>query len=409
MTSIDKSRSQNLSPALAPRWPEGLSIADVSNEHWKPSPLKEFVVKVHSRCNLACNYCYIYEMADDSWTTQPPSMSVDVARQTAKRIAEHAEKHELPTCSIVLHGGEPLLLGEKRLFELLTIFDDELCTFTSPVFCMQTNGLLLTDSTLQMLDYFGVQIGISLDGDRATNDKHRIRRSGAGTYAAVSERLKSLRDGKYSHLFSGLLATIDVTSDPINVYQALRSFDPPAVDFMLPHGNWTELPPGLDPSSEQTPYADWLIKMFDFWRASTRTEPYVRVFNEIMRGLDGNDSHWEAFGLSPVTLATIQTDGAFELVDTLKSTFNGAAGTGMNVFDDTLDALLEHPSVIAQQIGKEALSATCLACEFATVCGAGYYPHRYDQKSGFMNPSVYCRDLKKLIDHVRVATGNAHD
>lgn len=27
----------------------------------------EFVVKIHSRCNPACDYCYVYDMADQSW------------------------------------------------------------------------------------------------------------------------------------------------------------------------------------------------------------------------------------------------------------------------------------------------------------------------------------------------------
>jgi len=29
--------------------------------------LREFIAKVHSRCDLARDYCYIYEMADQSW------------------------------------------------------------------------------------------------------------------------------------------------------------------------------------------------------------------------------------------------------------------------------------------------------------------------------------------------------
>jgi uncharacterized protein len=33
---------------------------------WRPVPFREFIVKVHSRCDLACDYCYMYEMADRS-------------------------------------------------------------------------------------------------------------------------------------------------------------------------------------------------------------------------------------------------------------------------------------------------------------------------------------------------------
>jgi uncharacterized protein len=34
------------------------------------------------------------------------------------------------------------------------------------------------------------------------------------------------------------------------------------------------------------------------------------------------------------------------------------------------------------------------------VCGGGLYPHRYRPGEGFRNPSVYCPDLLRLIEHV---------
>ena len=34
-------------------------------------PLSQFVLKVHSRCDLACDHCYVYEAADQSWRGRP--------------------------------------------------------------------------------------------------------------------------------------------------------------------------------------------------------------------------------------------------------------------------------------------------------------------------------------------------
>ncbi len=50
---------------------------------WAPSPLVEFVLKIESRCNLNCDYCYVYNMGDESWRDQPSSMSLDVVDQLA--------------------------------------------------------------------------------------------------------------------------------------------------------------------------------------------------------------------------------------------------------------------------------------------------------------------------------------
>lgn len=39
----------------------------------------KFVVKVHSRCDLSCDHCYMYETADRSWRQQPQVMSAEIA------------------------------------------------------------------------------------------------------------------------------------------------------------------------------------------------------------------------------------------------------------------------------------------------------------------------------------------
>src|ERR1700746_395212 len=58
-------------------WPAGLYVPALLEEGWRPSPFREFIVKVHSRCDLSCDYCYMYEMADQSWRDQPRAMSAE--------------------------------------------------------------------------------------------------------------------------------------------------------------------------------------------------------------------------------------------------------------------------------------------------------------------------------------------
>ena len=37
--------------------------------------LTSFLVKVASRCNLDCDYCYVYHHADQSWRAMPEVLS----------------------------------------------------------------------------------------------------------------------------------------------------------------------------------------------------------------------------------------------------------------------------------------------------------------------------------------------
>src|SRR5688572_13853294 len=80
-----------------------------------PRPFRQFIVKVHSRCNLSCDYCYVYHHVDQSWRARPFVMSADTVRHLAARIGEHARRHPLPRIVVVLHGGEPLLAGPEAI------------------------------------------------------------------------------------------------------------------------------------------------------------------------------------------------------------------------------------------------------------------------------------------------------
>jgi uncharacterized protein len=90
----------------------------------------------------------------------------------------------------------------------------------------------------------------------------------------------------------------------------LARFQPPTIDFLLPHGNWSSPPPGRIPGSKETPYADWLISVFNHWYDAPRQEVRVRLFAEIMKLLLGGKSATELVGLSPYGAIVIETDGS---------------------------------------------------------------------------------------------------
>src|SRR3954469_20508253 len=109
-----------MGPEPRHEWPADLDVQAFLSSGWSPSPFREFIVKVHSRCDLSCDYCYMYEMADSSWKSQPKQMSPDVVDVVAARIAEHAEAHRLDEVEVIRHGGEPLLAGVDRIRAIVT-------------------------------------------------------------------------------------------------------------------------------------------------------------------------------------------------------------------------------------------------------------------------------------------------
>ncbi|RAY16042.1 hypothetical protein DPM19_09405 [Actinomadura craniellae] len=352
------------------------------------------MVKVHSRCNLSCDHCYVYEHADQSWRRQPPAMAPATVRQAARRIAEHAAAHRVDGVLVVLHGGEPTLLGPAGLRAVLAELRAAIEPVTRLDLRIHTNGVLLDERLCELFAEYGVRVGVSLDGDRQANDLHRRYADGRSSHRQVLRGLALLRRPEYRHLYAGILCTVDLAADPIRVYEALLAERPPRIDLLLPHATWDAPPPR--PAGVPTPYADWLGRVHARWTADGRPVP-VRLFDSISAAARGGPSGSEAIGLDPVGLATVETDGSWEQADSLKTAFDGAAATGMDVFSHSVDDLAAHPGAAARRGGLAALCATCRACPVVRICGGGLYAHRHRAGHGFDNPSVYCADLKALI------------
>lgn len=364
-----------------------------------PIPITTFLFKTASRCNLDCDYCYIYHKADTSWREKPKRMSREVADRALDRVSEHVEEHSLPEITVTVHGGEPLLAGHdliEYIFKKAQAYSD--CKVDLG---MQTNGVLVTDETIQLFDSFGATLGISFDGHREANDRHRRYRHGKSSFDEVKATLEQLNASDAGRrVFSGFLSVIDLRNDPVDIYDYLSDFNPRSIGFLLPGATHEDYPPGKEDFTH-TPYADWLIRLFNYWFSLRKESPPIQYFEDIISLLLGGSSDSESLGLSPVNLAVIETDGTIEAVDTLKVAYDGAPELGLSVYDSSFDDALRHPAVLSRMQGADSRAEECRRCPLLEVCGGGYIPHRYSEERGFANPSVYCHDLAKLILHIR--------
>jgi uncharacterized protein len=355
---------------------------------------RQFVLKVHSRCNLACDHCYVYEAADQSWRDKPRAMSAQTLKVASESLARYAERHELAAVQIVLHGGEPLLLGRERMRQVIDELKAVLLPVTQLELVVQTNGVRLDQSFADLFLAEGVRVGVSLDGGRLANDRHRRYRNGQSSYLPVVRAVRLLGSPEYRPIFAGLLCTVDVNNDPVQVFDDLAALEPPSIDLLLPHATWEHPPPQARPGAAL--YGDWLCAVFDRWFDAPPVVG-IRLFEELINVLLGGPSHSEAIGLSTPTSLVIETDGSLEETDALKVAYPGAPATGLSVFDHKLEDVVGR---LRSATALADLSPTCQACPVVEACGGGLYPHRYDPASGFANPSVYCADLQRLIYHV---------
>ena len=362
-----------------------------------PTYVSQYVLKVCGRCDLACDHCYVYEHADQSWRRKPKVMAPETVVQAARRISEHADRHRLARVSVVLHGGEPLLLGRERLRSLLFTLRSVIDPVSRLGLTVHTNGVLLDQGICDLFAEYGVRVGVSLDGDRAANDRHRRFADGRSSHQQVLRALALLRRPEYRHLYAGILCTVDVANDPVAVYEAVLAQAPPRLDLLLPHATWDH-PPKREPGS-RAPYAAWLGQVHDRWVSDGRPVP-IRFFDSLLAAWEGRRSGSEAAGLDPVDLLVLDTDGGWEQADSLKTAYDGAPETGFEVFSHSVDDAVGHPGLAARRAGVGGLAGACRSCSIVRACGGGLYAHRYRSGSGFDNPSVYCDDLKVLVPQV---------
>src|SRR5437764_204497 len=127
------------------------------------TPFSEFIVKVASRCNLNCSYCYEYNLGDDSWRGQAAVMAETTCRTLAERVRQHALGHSLQEVTISFHGGEPLLLGAAKLDQYVSLIRDTAGEKFEISFSVQTNATLIDDAFIEVLRRHQFSVGVSVD------------------------------------------------------------------------------------------------------------------------------------------------------------------------------------------------------------------------------------------------------
>ncbi|HEX8561311.1 MAG TPA: radical SAM protein [Pyrinomonadaceae bacterium] len=363
-------------------------------------PFSTFVVKVASRCNLNCTYCYMYNLQDQTYRSQPKRMDLRVARKMAERIRSHAQAHDSQAVHIILHGGEPMLLGMEYTREWLEVVRRGVGPSLKAFFSMQTNGLLVTDEWIDFLADQKVGVGISYDGPKHAHDRYRVHHDGRGSHDEVVAAIERLKRHPRGHeIFSTVLSVVNVNLDPREVWADFKSLGIYAFDVLLPHSNHSHEPPQGGWS-----YRDWLITLFDLW-FDDPTPHGLRYFENIIRCLLRYPFSTDNIGGKPVGVLVIETNGDYEGTDALKCTAEGLSKLGRNVMTDEIDSLYENPFVTRIQQADVPLCETCRACRASEVCGGGYIPHRYSAevrgvlRPGFENPTIYCDAIYGLVEH----------
>lgn len=384
--------------ALAMIPPAALGLTDPAFEDTKPMPgdplptgLRNLVLiaKLTRHCNLRCSYC-------TDWREGPGNQMT--ATTQALMVRRVAEDPSIATARFIWHGGEPSLLGFRKMLGFLWLqarLRRPGQVFTNSI---QTNAASLPSRVIALWKLFDFKVSVSLDGPREIHDRQRRTARGAATFDAVVSGIGQLRE---AGIFAGVLIVVtpEIAAYPIeNLIGELVESGIHAAGF---------LPVRPDAGTGEGPYlppaafADFLIRLFDL----LRTRPDLR-FN--VREIDALYAAWQ-----------LQPTGFCELNGPCLGGYFGIEPDGMVRHCDKFLGSVDH---VLGDLAERSFADICASAEMAALkqreaerwlrlrsCSwygrcKGWCPHE-SHVATLRGDAGRCCGLAPVFDHFETLTG----
>lgn len=353
--------------------------------------IDSLIVKIASRCNLDCDYCYIYHGQDRSWESMPFRMPDAVVEGLIDAVTFLCAQQEGAPL-VAFHGGEPLLFGLAAFDSLVTRIKEQAPRARMTI---QSNGTIYNSNLEAILKKHrsSLSFSLSVDGFQEENDRHRVDRRGASRFRRIRETIERARDAQ---VLDAILMVVDLKNSPDRILEFMHWAGAPQYDLLLPDGDRQSLPPMMD-SLDACQATKWVLEFSALYCKERR--PFgVRMLDDIIERLLLEKQGLPRPSSSKVRVdLTVDTNGEIKLVDTLRINRSGAdfAG-GFKISRAGIDAALCSPELRDFLRTRDDVAQECENCRHFDKCGGGYMQHRWDGES-YRNPSVYCSDYKQVF------------
>lgn len=179
-------------------------VIDTQMDPWPFAPyvpfssmrnVDSFILGITEQCNLRCTYCCYSGDYVNNRTHSTKSMGPDDIDSIYTFIDALSPDRDI---RISFYGGEPLLNYQLVKYAVRTGYD----RWTGRVtFSISTNGVLLTPYVIDWLVANNVELAVSVDGTEQYHDRHRIDKTGHGSFLKISSALAYIKKSypKYYH------------------------------------------------------------------------------------------------------------------------------------------------------------------------------------------------------------------
>ena len=360
-------------------------LVNLNSEDSGSQPIKAItgIVKITRLCNLRCTYCHDWREGHDA------RMPFAVQLRTMQWLITGSGATQI---NVLLHGGEPSLIGSRGLLRLLMI--QALCSAPgqSVRTRLQTNAARLHPDFLKLLVHFDISVSVSLDGPPEVHDKMRPDTLGRPSSRRVLDSIRQLNA-------LGLLAGIVVVVSPLLIAAGSRRL----LDFLCEEGISNVALLAMRPSAGTVPneadslsvraYCDFLLEVH---RLRNRISPWLKVreIDAVLAALHGGQAGTcELQGSCVGSYFGIEPDGRVMHCDKYVGDDAYVLGT---VFD-TFSEVAYSPRARALKDNAAQQKQAKAACRWWSAC-KGWCPHEDYVARALGMPNTACCGLSSLFD-----------
>ncbi|WP_434212810.1 radical SAM protein [[Pseudomonas] boreopolis] len=358
------------------------------------------IMKMVERCNLNCSYCYYYAPGNAEVYSRPPKMSGAILDRLIEYMEQAADENDIGEVVFAFHGGEPTLAKPDAVSRFCDDARTRLGGHAVKVkFAIQTNGVHLTDAWLKVIAQHRIHVGVSLDGDEESHDRHRIDHRGHGSYARIRQNIKKLKPIVADAEINLVALTVMASGFKGLDYYRHMVDELGLRDMKLLFPDHTNDAPPTEEEARELGQA--LCEIFDHWLLHDSRRVRVVLFQDAVRNVMMTTAR-QAEPSDGITLGcAVLSDGLVRISDDYMAPAAWfAEQKAMSLHDSTFAQWLAQPHVEELLQASFEVPTACRSCAHAKSCRGGEIPHRHSAERGFDNPSAHCTSLKIFYDHV---------
>jgi uncharacterized protein len=348
-------------------------------------------------CNITCSYCYLPHR------DLKKRFDLDLIEPLFTKLMECGLLGR--QLSVLWHAGEPLAVPVdfyRSAFERINALTAKRSQVTQVI---QTNAMLLNQAYCDLIKAFRVRMGVSVDGPEFLHDRHRVSRSGKGTFRQVMAGVALLQKNRIPFDVIAVLTAASLDY-PHEIYDFFRALEVRELAF-----NFDELE-GINtqtsfarPEVEQK-YISFFATLLgrvvhDKGRMRIRelSGPLGAVSGTLF-GHIGISTECNPFGILSVDIDGNLSTYSPELLDLTDSDHNRF--TIGSVSDIDFSTVFSEPNFIKMNDAIQAGVKQCRdTCGYFDLCGGGAPSNKLGENGRFdSTETLYCRYKKQLLVNV---------